>query len=71
MEKVINGREKRHQPAKIWIHELKLPCSDTTFTRIIYEFRQYFLSGGQKPELNNGCMYLRNKHAQEFLKYNF
>lgn len=69
--KVLFLRESRKKTAQEWIEDLSLDCSISTFTRLMYEKRLHYLPGGEKPELNPGCMHLRNQLAKTLLSMDF
>jgi hypothetical protein len=71
VSEVISTHAKRVKTAEQWVKDLDLPCLDTTFTRIIYEYRLHYFPGGENPELNPECMYKRNQLAEELLSMDF
>ena len=54
-EYMYENRLKRRKTERQWIDELELPCSELTFQKLMYKYHSYYLLGGQKPELNDGC----------------
>ena len=42
---------------------MKLKCKESTFEKLMYKFRSYYLPGAEKPELNEGYMKMRRELA--------
>jgi hypothetical protein len=71
VSKVTSTHENRVKTAHQWVKDLDLGCSDTTFIHVMYEHRLHHLPGGEKPELNPGCMHKRNELAKQLLEMDF
>lgn len=69
MKKVKFGREPREKKASEWIEDLQLNCSESTFTKMMYEYSLHFLPGAEKPELSQKAQDLRVSLAQIILDY--
>ena len=61
--KVTKNRAERKKPALAHIAEIGLKCKESTFEKLMYKFRSHHLPGGEKPELNEGCMRMRQELA--------
>lgn len=69
VKKVKFGREPRELKAHEWIEDLELNCSESTFTKMMYEYRLHFLPGAEKPELSPKLQSIRLSLAQMILDY--
>jgi hypothetical protein len=61
--KVTKNRVQRRKPALQHISEIGLKCKESTFEKLIYKFRLYYLPGTEKPELNNSCIKMQRELA--------
>jgi hypothetical protein len=47
---------------------MQLKCKESTFKKLIYKFRLYYLPKAKKPELNDSYMQMRRDLATLLLK---
>jgi hypothetical protein len=60
----------RAKTALAHIKDMDLKCSESTFEKVIYKFRQHHLPGAKKPKLNKGCQSMRRWLADYLLSIN-